>query len=406
MNHRCKAALLLLVIACVERGPMTPVDPPPAPLFALADCDLGMSDSDALTAIDALIAQVDVLEAAGTLSEGRAQALRNHLRNARDQLLAGRHCPAQAQLRAFRDQVSSFVANGALSPDDAAPLLDGVGQVLVNVIAFASRRDGNYEIYIINLDGTGLTRLTDHPRVDVEPDWSPDGSRIVFFSARDGVLNDQGVINNGGLYVMDADGSDVSRIYFREDTDNDLQNHPRWSPDGTRILFASGPFQEPRELYLVNADGSGLTPLAPELSNVGAADWSPDGSQIVFAHAPTGGADIYIMNADGSGVTALTTEGTNLEPAWSPDGSRIAFVSFRDGNLEIYVMNTDGTNQIRLTSNSASDGNPRWSPDSRMLVFESNRDGNSEIYVMNADGTAQTRLTDHPAIDLNPAWRR
>lgn len=406
MKHRLVAIALLGAIACVDRDAVTPADPPKSPLFAMAECELGMSDSNALTSIDALIDQVNALEASGALSEGRAQALRNHLRNARDQLLAGRRCAALAQLRAFRDQVSSFVANGALPPNDAEPLLDGIGEVLVSVIAFASRRDGNFEIYTVNLDGSGLTRLTDHSRVDVEPDWSPEGSKIVFFSARDGIINEQGVINNGGLYVMKADGSEVTRVYFDEESHDDLPSHPRWSPDGTRILFSSGPFFGPAKLHVINADGTGLTTLAPTLSNVAGADWSPNGDRIIFAYGLAGGSDIYVMNADASGPTQLTTEGTNSGPSWSPDGSRVAFVSLRDGNAEIYVMNANGTNHARLTSNNASDGRPRWSPDGRMIVFESNRDGNSEIYFMKADGSAQTRLTDHVAPDVSPAWRR
>ena len=406
MRHPLVAIVLLVAVACVDRDAVTPAEPPKALLFAVAECELGMSESDALTSIDALIARVDALEASGALSGGRAQALRNHLRNARDQLLAGRPCPTLAQLRAFRDQVGSFVADGTLAPNDADPLLDGIGEVLVSVIAFASRRDGNYEIYTVNLDGSGLTRLTDHPRVDAEPDWSPDGGKIVFFSARDGIINEQGVINNGGLYVMKADGSEVTRVYFDEETDDDLPSYPRWSPDGARILFSSGPFLGPAKLYVVNADGTGLTALAPTLSNVAGADWSPNGDAIIFSYALVGGSDIYVMNADGSGLTQLTTAGTNGAPAWSPDGTRIAFVSVRDGNAEIYVMSANGTNHVRLTSNDASDGRPRWSPDGRMIVFESNRDGNSEIYVMKADGTAQTRLTDHAALDVYPAWRR
>ena len=404
---KCLAAIMVFAgIACVDRDAITPADPPKAPRFAVADCELGMTESDALTAIEVLIAEVDALETSGALNDGRAQALRNHLGNARDQLLAGRRCPALAQLRAFRDQVSSFVGDGALTPNDAEPLLDGIGEVLVSVIAFASRRDGNYEIYSVNLDGSGLTRLTDHPRVDAEPDWSPDGGKIVFFSARDGIINEQGVINNGGLYVMKTDGSEVTRVYFDQESDNDLPSYPRWSPDGARILFSSGPFLGPAKLFVINADGTGLTALAPTLSNVAGADWSPNGNRILFAYGLVGGSDIYTINADGSGLTQLTTAGTNSGPTWSPDGSRIAFVSLRDGNTEIYVMNADGTNHLRLTSNEASDRRPRWSPDGRMIVFESTRDGNSDIYVMKADGTAQTRLTDHAAPDINPAWRR
>ena len=330
MRHRLGAIALLGSLACVDHDTVTPADPPAVPRFAVDDCALGMTAGDALAAVDALIAQVDALEASAALSQGRAQALRNHLHNAREQLLTGRSCPALAQLRAFRNQVSSFVADGALTPDDAGPLLDGITEVLVNRIAFATRRDGNYEIYAVNVDGSGLTRLTEHPRVDADPDWSPDGTSIAFFSARDGVINDQGVINNGGLYVMRADGSGVTRAYFDESTDNDLPSHPRWSPDAAEILFSTGPFLGSRRLYVVNADGTGLASLTPTFSNVVGADWSPNGDKIVLANGASGASDIFVMNTDGSGLTQLTAGGDNSSPSWSPDGSRVAFVSLRE----------------------------------------------------------------------------
>jgi Tol biopolymer transport system component len=408
MKQRLIPIVLVFATACTDRGAMTPTEPPQVPVFTVTECDLGMPDGDILTAIDALIAEIDALEAGGTLGHGRAQALRNHLLNARDQLLAGRRCPAEAQLRAFRGQVTSFVGDGALTPAEAAPLLDGVGQLLEDVIAFATRRDGNYEIYTMNLDGSGLTRLTVNTRVDASPDWSPDGTKIVFESTREAIVNEDGVINNRGVYVMDADGNGVTRLFFDENDDEVIATHPRWSPDGTRILFSIGTVFIGWTLHVINSDGTALTALTPSPSDhirVEVGDWSPNGNMITFSRFTVNENQVYSMNADGSGLTQLTTEGHNRGPAWSPYGDRIAFTSHRDGNSEIYVMHADGTNQVRLTSNSENDESPRWSPDGRRIIFVSGRDGNSEIYVMNADGGGQTRLTDHAAIDIEPAWR-
>ena len=134
-------------------------------------------------------------------------------------------------------------------------------------------------------------------------------------------------------------------------------------------------------------------------------DWSPDGRRIAFASDRDGSFEVYVMNADGSGVTRLTkNDAVDVSPTWSPDGRRIAFSSTRDGSFEIYVMNADGSGVTRLTVNDAYDVYPAWSPDGRHIAFDSDRDGNREIYVMNADGSGVTRLTDHGADDFTPAW--
>src|SRR3989337_2066479 len=115
--------------------------------------------------------------------------------------------------------------------------------------------------------------------------------------------------------------------------------------------------------------------------------------------------EIYVMNADGTGQTRLTfNPASDINPSWSHDGTKIAFESTRDGNDQIYVMNADGTGQTNISNNLTNDGSPSWSPDGIKIVFVSTRDGNNEIYVMNADGTSQTRITTNPAQDVYPSW--
>jgi len=252
-------------------------------------------------------------------------------------------------------------------------------------IAFTSYRDGNPEIYTMEVDGSNVQRLTNNPASDFSPKWSPDGSRIAFVSIRD---------NNVDIYVMNADGSNQTRL-----TNNPgLDESPEWSPDGTRIVFES--IRDGNsEIYVINADGSNQTRLTNNPGSDGDPRWSPDGTRIVFHRVSSSvPGEIYVMNADGSNQTQLTN--SSYSPRWSPDSSRIAFESYRDGNSEIYVINADGSNQTRLTNNRGSDESPRWSPDGTRIVFQSFRGGNNrDIYVMNADGTNQTRLTNNPADD-------
>ena len=279
------------------------------------------------------------------------------------------------------------------------PILPIYGQVsslspfviaeMSSVIAFSSSRDGNFEIYTMNSDGTGLTRLTNNPATDLFPAWSPDRTRIAFASNRDG---------NFEIYSMAAAGGTATRLTVNARVDGT----PSWSPDGSKIAFASardGNF----EIYTMNPDGSGLLRLTNHPASDVKPTWSPDGRRIAFSSNRTGVFQIYAMNADGSGVVRLSNAlAEDLSPAWSPDGKKIAF----SRNLDVYVMNADGSSPVQLTTNQAVNGEPSWSPDGAKIVFESNRDSlfHFGIYVMNADGTGQTRLTLSPGSDLSPQW--
>ena len=236
------------------------------------------------------------------------------------------------------------------------------------------------------------TRLTHNAAFDSGPDWSPDGGRIAFSSDRDG---------RSEIYVMNADGSGVTRLTYNDAVDSS----PAWSPDGRRIAFHST-LGGNWEIYVMNADGSGVTRLTYNDAFDGYPAWSPDGRRIAFDSQRDGNREIYVMDADGSGVTRLTDHGaSDLTPAWSPDGRRIAFASGGRARLDIYVMDASGI--TRLTDHDG--GTPAWSPDGRRIAFTSDRDGNPEIYVMNADGSGVTRLTYNGARDsfLNdsfPTW--
>ena len=156
------------------------------------------------------------------------------------------------------------------------------------------------------------------------------------------------------------------------------------------------------EIYVMNADGSGVTRLTNNSTGDYDPAWSPDGRRIAFGASRDGNLEIYVMNADGSGVTNLTNNPAyDSRPAWSPGGRFVAFDSYRDGNFEIYFMKADGSAVTRLTNNPALDSHPAWSPDGRRIAFKSDRDGNFEIYVL---GGVTTRLTNNPARDSHPAW--
>ena len=258
-------------------------------------------------------------------------------------------------------------------------------------IAFVSWRDGDAEIYVMNIDGSNQTRLTDNPAWDGNPAWSPDGSNIAFVSDRDG---------NQEVYVMNIDGSNQTRLTNNVESDYG----PVWSPDGSKIAFES--YRDGnQEIYVMNADGSDQRRLTDNPAADGAdwpLVWSPDGSKIAFVSDRDGNDEIYAMNTDGSNQTRLTNSlDPEWYPAWSPDGSKIAFSVARD---EIYVMTADGSQLTNLTNKTGNDWRPVWSPDGSRIAFESYRDGDQKIYVMNADGSEQIRLANLPGPEWGPMW--
>ena len=260
-------------------------------------------------------------------------------------------------------------------------------------IAFVSDRDGNSEIYVMDADGENLTRLTNDPGDDYGPTWSPYG-RIAFMSDRDG---------NNEIYVMDADGENLTRL--TNDPSSDYG--PTWSPDGRRIAFQTlrdGNW----EIYVIDADGENLT----RHTEYSGGDWSPDWSNGGIAYSSERG---WLMGGYGRiyiGGHLLTSDERYLGgwlPTWSPDGRRLAFISNGDkgdntDDDDIYVIDADGENLTRLTNDPGDDLFPNWSPDGLRLTFHSDRDGNNEIYVIDAGGNNLTRLTFHDTEDKYPAW--
>ena len=247
-------------------------------------------------------------------------------------------------------------------------------------IAFHSYRDGDWDIFLMNADGSNQRRLTDNRASDTFPAWSPDGTQIAFHSHRTG---------NWDIFLMNADGSNQRRL-----TDNRASDRsPIWSPDGTQIAFVSGRTGND-DIFLMDADGEDeyLRRLTNDSGPDQSPAWSPDGTQIAF-HSHRGDWDIFLMNADGSNPHRLTYSiASDTFPAWSPDGTQIAFQSYRDGDSDIYVMDADGSNLRRLTNNSASDREPAWSPDGTQIAFHYDRGGAADewddwdIYVMDLLG--------------------
>jgi TolB protein len=156
----------------------------------------------------------------------------------------------------------------------------------------------------------------------IGPGWSLDGTKLAFYSSREG---------NSEIYALNADGSGEVRLTNHPAGDG----QPAWSPDGERIAFVS------------NRDGN----------------WESNPYDSSSTDATLVNSEIYVMNSDGSNPIRLTNDpALDGFPSWSSDGQKITFASNRDGNWEIYVINADGTGLLRLTNNTVDDWKPVWAP--------------------------------------------
>ena len=290
-----------------------------------------------------------------------------------------------------------FVTIGGITPAGtripfALPTL-GSTQPIALAYMFHKTDKDKWRIYASGPEGANPLALTAGQGDDEWPNWSPDGSRIAFASSRDG---------NFEIYTMNADGSEQTRL-----TRNNAHDwSPTWSPDGSKIVFTSARDRN-FEIYTMNADGTGAMRLTNDPADDHAPVWSPDGRVIAFASKRSGNYEIYLMNPDGSAITRLTqTNANNFNPTWSPDSRHIAFETFRDGNWEIYVMDGDGKN-LKNVSNSpgSADQSPTWSPDGQWIAFQSNRGGATDIWTMHPDGSGAINWTRGAGNAQNPAWR-
>lgn len=296
-------------------------------------------------------------------------------------------------------------------------------------IVFKRGRD---EIWVINPDGSGLTRLTlgygnsSCERGDEFPVWSPDGTKIAFSRTRD---------NKMEIWTMNADGSGQTQLTFDASTGSGCTGGPQqtyselpaWSPDGQKIIFTrdASTTADDQDTWIMNADGSNQTKLFGSVGvREGQAVFSPDGQTIAYrrtvltgtgCRGTSNGTEVWLANADGSNERRLTTiDGCSVEtfPYWSPDGLQL-FVSVDAAALtcgaEIVRVATDPMNLSRtlLTNclNGEASKHSRVSPDGTRVVFH-NGGGNGGLWLMRADGTQKELLTMGPSDGIDDAhWQ-
>jgi hypothetical protein len=269
--------------------------------------------------------------------------------------------------------------------------------------------DTNAVIYVARPDGTAPRPLVDDLPGAASATWSPDGTKLAFWAEG----------SPDALYVVDADGS--NRIRVAGDLWIATNMRPAWSPDGRQIVFSteSGPDRNDERIFVVNADGSNMTELGPDhpedpLRRLMPA-WSPDGAWISFQgipdSLPADESQLYVIRPDGTGERKISTPGRYfwLPGPWEPTTTNPRLV-FAGGDVrsggDIYIYDVIADNATLLSGDAAFETIPTWSPDGRRVAwFATDYQGKDGIIkIADADGSGGVQTLATNGISGPPGW--
>jgi TolB protein len=304
-------------------------------------------------------------------------------------------------MRRVRPAAIVLIVLVALAPDVASARSSVLGST-DGLIVFRSDRDGEPDLFTLDVVTGATTKLTNSAGfAELQPAWSPDGGRILY-------VRRARLSGRPDLFVMNANGRGRARLTSTPVPERD----PSWSPDGTGLVYAARTAPgEPFRIFVARADGSGREQLTSQKAGSDTAPvWSPDGMRIAFVSDRDGGfPELYLMNANGTGVKRMTTNALiDANPSWSPDGTRVVFERCcENGTSDLFTVDVTTRAEVSVTaSTSSQEFDPSWSPDGTRIAYDAFEVGQSniDIWVVNADGSNPLRLTQQVGPDLSPDW--
>jgi TolB protein len=292
--------------------------------------------------------------------------------------------------RRYREPSSEIVKLTHTVADDIVYALTGRHGIANTRIAFVAGEKGESHLYMVDIDGRNLRRLTSAPTIVMGPAWSPDGTQVAYLSYEDG---------SPAIYIINVMTMERTKFSSFEG----LNSSPSWSPDGEKIALTLSKDGNP-EVYIISLDGMTRKRLTYYSGIDTSPTWAPNGIELAFTSDRAGSPHIFVTDVQGLSPRRISYGSYyNTSPSWSPEGDLIAYVSRMEGRFQIFAADPFGISSTQLTY-AGNNEDPDWSPDGMHLVFCSTVGGNSAIYIMNRDGGNKTRVYDGLVRPRNPSW--
>jgi TolB protein len=292
--------------------------------------------------------------------------------------------------RRYREPSSEIVKLTHIVADDIVYALTGRHGIANTRVAFVAGEKGQSHLYMVDIDGRNLRRLTETPSIVMGPAWSPDGTRIAYLSYETGTP---------AIYIVNIMTMGRTRFSSFEG----LNSSPSFSPDGRKIALTLSKDGNP-EVYIISLDGMERKRLTYFSGIDTSPTWAPNGIELAYTSDRAGSPHIFVTDVQGLSPRRISYGSYyNTSPSWSPEGDLIAYVSRVEGRFQIFAADPFGISSTQLTYSGSSE-DPDWSPDGMHLVFCSTAGGNSAIYIMNRYGGNKTKIFDGLVRPRNPSW--